>query len=276
LYNGRLQLLSLPISKKGKTVREVTEETVKIAGEILLSKFNEEKKVKNKGPKDIVTDVDVEVEKIIFEHLRSHFPEMDMIGEESFNGKMPSGFVWVVDPIDGTRNYAAGIPIFSIVVALSYDGEVVAGANFDPKKNELFVAEKGKGAFLNGRPINISEKTEIEKSIIGMDLSYNDNGGKFGFEIIQKLWPDIQTVRIIGSSALGISYVAGGRTDIYFNYNLKPWDIAAGILLVEEAGGVATDRKGQKANLFSEGIIVSNKTLHNSFLRITDKMNWRA
>ena len=266
---------SLPKSKKGKTVREVIEEAVKIAGEILLSKFNQEKKIKNKGPKDIVTDVDVEVERIIFEHLRSNFPEMGMIGEESFKGEMPSGFVWVVDPIDGTRNYAAGIPIFSIVVALSYDGEVVAGANFDPKKNELFIAEKGKGAFLNGRSINISEKTEIEKSIIGMDLSYNDNGGKFGFEIIQKLWPDIQTVRIIGSSALGISYVAAGRTDLYFNYYLKPWDIAAGILLVEESGGVATDRKGQKANLFSEGIIVSNKTLHNSFLEITDKMNWR-
>ena len=120
------------------------------------------------------------------------------------------------------------------------------------------------------------QKTEIEKAIIGMDLSYNDDGGKFGFEIIQKLWPDIQTVRIIGSSALGISYVAGGRTDIYFNYNLKPWDIAAGILLVEESGGIATDRKGQKANLFSEGIIVSNKTLHKSFLEITHNMNWRS
>ena len=266
---------SLPISKKGKTVTEVIEETVKMSGDILLSRFYQEKTIKTKGPKDIVTDVDIEIEKLIFEQLTNHYPEMSMIGEESFTGEMPSGFVWVVDPIDGTRNFAAGIPIFSIVVALSYEGEVVAGANFDPKKNELFMAERGKGAFLNGKQINISEKTEIEKSIIGMDLSYDDNGGKFGFEIIQKLWPDIQTVRIIGSSALGISYVAGGRTDLYFNYNLKPWDIAAGILLVEEAGGVATDRKGRKASLFSEGIIVSNRTLNNSFLKITDKMNWR-
>ena len=269
-------MTELPISKNGKTVRDVIEEAVRLAGDILLSKFNDEKKVKMKGPKDIVTDVDLEVEGIIFEHLKNNYPEMAMIGEESFKGKMPSGFVWIVDPIDGTRNYAAGIPIFSVVVALSYNGEVVAGANFDPKKNELFEAEKGKGALLNGRLINISEKTEIEKSIIGMDLSYNDNGGRFGFEIIQKLWPDIQTVRIIGSSALGISYVAGGRTDLYFNYNLKPWDIAAGILLVEESGGIATDRRGQKANLFSEGIIVSNKTLHRTFLEITHGMNWRS
>lgn len=268
-------LSSLPISKTGKSVIEVIEETVRISGGVLLSRFSQEKKIKSKGPKDIVTDVDVAVEKLIFEQLTSHFPDMGMIGEESFKGDMPGGFVWVVDPIDGTRNFAAGIPIFSIVLALSYDGEVVAGANFDPKKNELFIAEKGKGAFLNGKQINISDKTELEKSIIGMDLSYGDDGGRFGFEVIQKLWPDIQTVRIIGSSALGISYVAAGRTDLYFNYNLKPWDIAAGILLVEEAGGVATDRKGRKASLFSEGIIVSNQKLHNSFLNITDKMNWR-
>lgn len=273
--DGDLLLSSLPISKTGKSVIEVIEETVRISGDVLLSRFSQEKKIKSKGPKDIVTDVDVAVEKLIFEQLTSHFPGMGMIGEESFKGDMPGGFVWVVDPIDGTRNFAAGIPIFSIVLALSYDGEVVAGANFDPKKNELFIAEKGKGAFLNGKQINISDKTELEKSIIGMDLSYGDDGGRFGFEVIQKLWPDIQTVRIIGSSALGISYVAAGRTDLYFNYNLKPWDIAAGILLVEEAGGVATDRKGRKASLFSEGIIVSNQKLHNSFLNITDKMNWR-
>ncbi len=266
----------LPISKKGKTVRDVIEEAVRLAGNILLEKFNQPKKIKNKGPKDIVTDVDLEVERKIFKHLESNYPEMYMVGEESFTGKMPEGFVWIVDPLDGTRNYAAGIPIFSVVVALSYNGEVVAGANFDPKKNELFEAEKGKGAFLNGKKIKISDKTDIEKSIIGMDFSYSDNGGKFGLEIIQKLWPDIQTVRIIGSSALGISYVATGRTDLYFNYNLKPWDIAAGILLIEESGGIATDRKGQKANLFSEGILVSNTTLHRTFLEITHNMNWRS
>jgi len=269
-------LSALPISKKGKTVGEVIEEAVRLAGDILLKRFNETKTIKNKGPKDIVTDVDLEVEEIIFEHLENNYPEMSMIGEESYDGKMPDGFVWIVDPIDGTRNYAAGIPIFSVVVALSYNGQVIAGANFDPKKNELFEAEKGKGAFLNGNRIKISDKTEMEKSIIGMDLSYNDNGAKFGFEIIQKLWPDIQTVRIIGSSALGISYVATGRTDLYFNYNLKPWDIAAGILLIEESGGIATDRKGEKANLFSEGILVANATLHKTFLEITDNMKWRS
>ena len=107
-----------------------------MSGDILLSRFYQEKTIKTKGPKDIVTDVDIEIEKLIFEQLTNHYPEMSMIGEESFTGEMPSGFVWVVDPIDGTRNFAAGIPIFSIVVALSYEGEVVAGANFDPKKSQ--------------------------------------------------------------------------------------------------------------------------------------------
>jgi myo-inositol-1(or 4)-monophosphatase len=245
------------------------------AGEILMARFHSVKQVSYKGRGNIVTDVDTAVEEEMFSILRGEYPEMALLGEESAAGRGDSGYVWIVDPLDGTRNYASGIPFFSTVVGLALDGEVLVGINYDPARNDMFEAEKGQGAFLNGERMSVSDKTAIEDSIVGMDLSYNNEGAINGLDVIGSIWPGMQTARIMGSSAMGISYAAAGLTDLYFHHQLEPWDQVAGLLLVEEAGGIITDRTGKRAGLYSDGLIASNATLHAEFMRKTEGMAWR-
>ncbi len=255
---------------------EVAREISLRGGEIQVERFYEAKEISYKGPNDIVTDVDKKVEAMMSEALRREFPDMGFLGEESAGARPDDGYVWIVDPVDGTRNYAAGIPFFSLVVGLALDGEVLVGVNYDPMRNEMFHAERGKGAFLNDEPIHVSENAAVDGSILGVDLSYKaDEGARDSLDIIKKLWGRIQTTRIMGSSALGISYAAAGRNDLYFHPGLSPWDQVAGLLLVEEAGGVITDRTGKRAGLYSDGIIASNARIHADFMRLTDGMPWR-
>lgn len=266
----------IPLSKNGKSAAQVAREAALMAGKILMRQFYEPKVITFKGRGNLVTDVDTEVERQILTLLEIEYPYMSLLGEESDRVAADKGYVWIVDPIDGTRNYASGIPFFSVVIGLALDGEILVGVNYDPARDELFEAERGKGAFLNGKTICVSNKTNIADAILGMDLSYNDKGGTFSMEIIQTIWPEMQTTRIMGSAALGLSYVAAGRTDLYFHYQLEPWDQVAGILLLREAhGGIITDRTGQPASLHSEGIVASNRTLHGEFMRRTNGMNWR-
>lgn len=269
-------MVDIPKSTSGKSAMEVAREISLRGGEIQAERFYQAKEITYKGPNDIVTDVDKEIEAMMAETLRKEFPDMGFLGEESAGAQPDEGYVWIVDPVDGTRNYAAGIPFFSLVVGLALDGEVLVGINYDPMRNEMFHAERGKGAFLNDEPIHVSENTTIDGSILGVDLSYNaDEGASDSLDIIKKFWGQIQTTRIMGSSALGISYAAAGRHDLYFHPGLSPWDQVAGMLLVEEAGGVITDRTGKRAGLYSDGLIASNTALHADFMRLTDGMPWR-
>ena len=280
-------MVHLPTSTSGKTAMETALDVALKAGGILLKRFHQDMRITFKGRGNIVTDVDSEVESEVLATLSREFPDMGLLGEESSasdvgvsvsreKGVGPdSGYVWIVDPLDGTRNYASGIPFFSVVVGLALDGEVLVGVNYDPMRREMVHAERGKGAFLNDERIGVSEKSGIDECILGMDLSYNDEGAVNGLDLIQSLWPGMQTARIMGSSALGISYAAAGRNDIYFNHQLEPWDQVAGMLLVEEAGGIITDRAGKRAGLYSDGLIASNTTLHTEFMRKTEGMAWR-
>ena len=245
------------------------------AGEILVERFHQAKRISYKGRGNIVTDVDTEVEAEILGILGREFPAMGLVGEETASIRTDSGYVWIVDPLDGTRNYASGIPFFSVVVGLALDGEVLLGVNYDPWRQEMFHAEKGVGAFLNDEPIHVSEKSALEDSVLGMDLSYNNEGAVNGLNVILSVWPGMQTARIMGSSALGISYAAAGRTDLYFHHQLEPWDQVAGLLLVNEAGGIITDRTGKSAGLYSDGLVASNTALHAEFMRKTEGMAWR-
>ena len=264
-----------PHSASGKSARQVAREAALRAGEILLDRFRTSISVSYKGRGNIVTDVDTEVEKEMLGILRREYPDMGLLGEESSGVPAGEGYVWIVDPLDGTRNYASGIPFFSTVVGLAFDGEVLVGVNYDPVRNDLFDAERGGGAFLNGERVTVSERTELAECIIGTDLSYNNRGAANGLEVIREIWPGMQTARIMGSAALGLSYSATGRTDLYFHHQLEPWDQVAGLLLAEEAGGVVTDRTGRRAGLYSDGIVVSNRPLHSEFMRRTEGMAWR-
>ena len=244
---------------------EAARQAAEIGGAILLNRFDGVKEVSFKGRGNIVTDVDTEVEAAIFASL----------GRESKGASPESGPVWIVDPLDGTRNYASGIPFFAVVVGLALDGEVLVGVTYDPVRDEMFHAERGRGALLNGEPIRVSSRTSISDCIVGMDLSYSNDGAVNGLNVIRSIWPGMQTARVMGSAALGIAYAAAGRTDLYFHHQLEPWDQVTGILLVEEAGGVVTDRTGQRARLYSDGLVASNSSLHADFMRLTNGMPWR-
>ncbi len=267
-------MIEIPQSASGKAARQVAREAAIRAGEILLDRFRTSLSVSYKGRGNIVTDVDTEVEEEVLGILQREYPDMGLLGEESSGVHAGEGYVWIVDPLDGTRNYASGIPFFSTVVGLALDGEVLVGVNYDPVREDLFEAERGGGAFLNGERVTVSERKELAECIIGTDLSYNNRGAANGLEVIREIWPGMQTARIMGSAALGLSYAATGRTDLYFHHQLEPWDQVAGMLLAEEAGGIATDRSGRRAGLYSDGIVVSSRPLHSEFMRRVDGMAW--
>ena len=268
-------MTDIPRSMSGKTALEVARGAALVAGELLMERFHTAKVVSYKGRGNIVTDADTAVEQEIKALLTGEFPDMGLLGEETAGVRADDGYVWVIDPLDGTRNFASGIPFFSVVIGLALDGEPLVGVNYDPNRDEMIEAQRGGGAFLNGRRVHVSERSTIAESIVGMDLSYNNDGAVYGLDIIRSIWPGMQTARIMGSSALGISYAAAGRTDLYFHYQLQPWDQVAGILLVREAGGVITDRTGGPIGLYSDGLVASSATLHAEFMRRSEGMPWR-
>lgn len=269
------KLADIPLGSSGKTAMEVAREVSLKAGEMVAERFYQVKEISEKGRGDIVTDVDRASEDLIRSMLAEEYPDMGFLGEESLGAQADSGYVWIVDPVDGTRNYALGIPFFSLVVGLALDGEVLVGVTYDPMTREMFHAERGKGAFLNDEPIHVSDKPSLAEIIIGMDLGYGDQGAVNGLNVISTIWPGMYSARIMGSAALGLSYTAAGRYDLYFHHSLSPWDQVAGMLLVEEAGGIVTDRNGKRASLYSDGIIASNAAIHADFLRKTEGMAWR-
>ena len=152
-----------------------------------------------------------------------------MLAEESGeSGSADSPYVWIVDPVDGTRNYAIGVPYFATTIALARDGEVVYGATYDPSRDEMFEARRGGGATCNGEPVRVSERTSLSMATLATDMGYNDAMAGFALQLLDRLWPGMQAVRIMGSAALGLAYTASGRADVYFHHCLAPWDIAAG------------------------------------------------
>ena len=268
-------MADIPLSTSGRTALDVALDAATLAGQMVADRFYETKDIFAKGVGDIVTDVDKNSEKLIKSILDREFPDMGFLGEESDGDRADKGYVWITDPVDGTRNYAAGIPCVSVVIGLALDGEVLVGVTYDPLLKEMFHAERGKGAFLNDKPIHISEKTNMGEGILGMDMSYGNEMSMQGLDVFKAIWPDMWSVRLMGSSALGLAYAASGRYDLYFHGGLSPWDQVSGMLLIEEAGGIVTDRSGNRATLYSDGIVASNKTLHLDFMRRTEGMEWR-
>ncbi len=247
-----------------------------MAGQIIVDRFDSTLDIRFKGKNDIVTDVDLAAEKAVLGLLRSEFPEFGVLAEESAPIDSDSGYTWVVDPLDGTRNYANGIPHFCTVVALAKGAEMVVGITYDPVRKERFVAEAGNGAFLNGAPMSVTDAQDVSQAAICFDLGYVDAKAGLALDMIRSLWPNVRSLRLMGSSALGIAYAAAGRVDMYFHHALSPWDVASGLLLVREAGGIVVDRQGATANLHTPSIIAANPTLVGNFLKTTEGLPWRT
>ena len=233
------------------------------------------KEVSFKGRNDLLTNVDLLAEKEILGILTKEYPHFGILSEESEEIKGNSKYAWIVDPLDGTRNFASGIPHCATAIALAKGNTVVLGVIYDSLRNELFTAIRGEGAKLNGNLISVSSESEIDQCLLGFDMGYSDEQGSLALDMVQALWPGVQSIRIMGSAALGLAYVACSRIEIYFHHHLSPWDLAAGLVLVEEAGGVLVNRQGDSLTFKSPSVIASSLNTSNRFLHVTAGMAWR-
>mgnify|MGYP001183984064 FL=1 len=268
--------LKLPVSTSGRGAMDVALDAVRAAGELIRAGWNTEKEITFKGRADIVTDVDLASEKKILEILTGEFPDFGILAEESKPVAGSAPYTWVVDPLDGTRNYAHGIPHFCSIVALAEGNDIVAGVIYDPVREEMFTAQQGGGAYLNGSRISVSITKELGRCLLSCDLGYVDEKAGLALDLVRSLWPGMYSMRMMGSAGLGVAYAAAGRVDLFFHHSLAPWDIAAGLIIIQEAGGVVVDRQGHKATLFSPSVICSSAPLVETFLKATDGHPWRT
>ena len=230
-------------STKMKSHLELAVEAVQKAGELLRKKTGHKLVVHSTTDHDIKLELDVQCQTLLTDHLLRHTPDFSILGEEGEHGNPASSHRWIVDPIDGTVNFFYGVPHYCITVALQKrlsrkpeDFETIAGVTLDPVRNELFTAEKGKGAFLDGRPIRVSTRSKIGDSVMAIGFSKTNESAQLGLGTFQKYNLKAKKLRVMGAAALDLAYVASGRLDAYYEY-VRIWDIAAGLLLVPEAGG---------------------------------------
>ncbi len=242
------------------------------AGLIHLKYFRRDKKVKTKSSSfDLVTIADTEAEEAAVSFIRSKFPFHNVIAEENKYPEYDSDYTWVIDPLDGTNNFALGLPIFCASVGLIHKGEVIVGAVYDVTRDELFYARKGKGAFLNGRRIRVNGATSLKQALLITGFYY-DRGQKM-IETLEQIkqfhFKQIIGIRRLGAAALDLCYVAGGRATGFWEFQLNPWDFVAGKLIVEEAGGKVTGQRNEPISLFKKYFIVaSNAKIHKAMLSV--------
>ncbi|MBI5206160.1 MAG: inositol monophosphatase [Candidatus Firestonebacteria bacterium] len=243
------------------------------AGKLQRNTYQKSKKIHYKGEINLVTDIDLKCEKIIKRIILKNFPDHSILAEESDEKKTISIYRWIIDPLDGTTNFAHGYPVFCVSIALEKQGEIILGVIFDPVKNELFLARKGRGAFLNGKKIKVSNIDSVTKSLLvtGFPYDIREDNNNNNLNYFSKMSLSAQAVRRDGSAALDLAYIACGRFDGYWELKLSPWDIASGILLIEEAGGKATDISGGKISLNSRTIVSSNGKIHQEMIDILGK-----
>ncbi len=245
-------------------------ETAREAGQILLEKFGRKINISMKGDINLVTEADLASEKHIIEKIRSRYPKHSILAEESGEaiGIDDATWKWIIDPLDGTTNYAHGYPCFCVTIALEYQGEIIIGVTFDPTRGELFAAEKGQGATLNGRQIRVSDTEKLSESLIVTGFPYDFKQREDFARHLTDFLLYSRGVRRDGSAAIDMAYVACGRFDGFWEEGLHPWDVAAGVLLIEEAGGRVSYYDDSKFSIYKPPICASNGLIHVEMLNI--------
>ena len=224
--------------------------------------------IEDKGKNDFVTEVDKNAEEIIISTIQKSYPDHAFLAEES-GQRGESDYLWVIDPLDGTTNFLHSFPHFAVSIALKQKGILNQAVVYDPLKQELFTATKGKGAQLNNRKIRVSSKKELDGALLGTGFPYSDEKAMLKFiESYKALFPKVAGIRRAGVASLDLAYVASGRLDGFWEFNLKPWDIAAGVLLIQEAGGIRAELSGGLDYLESGNIISANPKLLKAMLKI--------
>src|SRR5215208_6794382 len=259
-----------PIWKDENLAREleVALSAAKEAGEVLRKGFGWQHSIRYKGEVDLVTEVDEQAEQVIREILLGAFPAYGMLAEEGGALVGEEDARWIVDPLDGTTNYAHGLPIFAVSIALERAGEVVVGVVHDPMREETYLAERGGGATLNGERIRVSDTDELIQALIATGFPYDRAEMPEALELFGRFAVITRGMRRLGSTALDLCYVAAGRLDGYYERGIWAWAIAAGSVIVEEAGGKLTDYRGGVLNLDGREIVASNGRLHPSIMRL--------
>lgn len=238
----------------------------KAAGEILQKSFGKDVKVYDKGESDFYTDSDLECEHKIREIILKQYPDHEFLGEEHGRTEGQNEHVWIVDPLDGTANFIAGIPLFSVSIALEISGELEVGVVCNPISGELFTAEKGKGAYLNGERLKISDQKDSSKAIFAFGRGYGEEEQQKFINIFSRLHNKIRGTRIIGSAAIDLAYTAAGKLDGYACIGGKLWDYAAGALLVQESGGTLLNLDGLPWHFFEPNIVAGNVRMVDAIL----------
>jgi myo-inositol-1(or 4)-monophosphatase len=244
------------------------------AGKIIQSYFNGTFVINHKeGINNLVTEVDHLAEQKIISVIKATYPTHSIIGEESGENIQLSDYQWVIDPIDGTVNFAHGIPLCCVSIGLLLNGRVLMGAVYNPMMNELFFAEKGKGATLNGKPIKVSGKSDFKTAFLvtGFPYKWPENSLEHPVKVFERMVLEGLPIRRLGSAAIDLCWVACGRFDGFWEYNLSAWDVAAGYLIVLEAGGTITDFDGNIGNVFDKQTLATNGLIHKDILSVINR-----
>ena len=238
------------------------------AGALLAGYFERRVRVELKGEFDIVTEADRASEKLIVARLGERFPAHAVVAEEGFGHDTSSAeYRWYVDPLDGTTNFAHGFPMFNTTLALEHKGELIAGVIFDPVHNEMFSAERGGGAYLNGARIAVSKAPDLDSSLLATGFPSRKRHQNVNVHFFYQMAMMTHGVRRAGSAALDLAYVACGRLDGYWEFGLSPWDMAAGVVIVREAGGATSDMHGEPVNVRGPTVMADNGHIHAEMLR---------
>ena len=238
------------------------------AGELILTLSSRDRQISYKSSRDMVTEVDKASESYIVSEINRLYPEHEILAEEGGGTSSHSSpYKWIIDPLDGTTNFVHGFPVFAVSIGLQFEDELFVAAVYDPHRQELFTAGKGRGAFLNGESISVSHTLELNKSLLATGFSYfNDDYFQLNMELWASIYGKTQGVRRAGSAAIDLAWLACGRLDGLWEFSLKPWDIAAGALLVTEAGGQVTGPQGEVLDLADGHIIAANPSIHHHII----------
>jgi len=245
-------------------------ETAREAGQILLEKFGRKINISKKGDINLVTEADFASEKHIIEKIHTYYPKHSILAEESGDAVVigDSKWKWIIDPLDGTTNYAHGYPCFCVTLALEHDGEIVVGVTFDPTRNEMFASEKGSGATLNNKTLRVSETRELKDALLVTGFPYDAREREDFARHFTGFTHKSRGIRRDGSAAIDMAYVACGRFDGFWEEGLHAWDVAAGVLLIEEAGGRVSYYDGSPFSIYQPPICASNHLIHAEMLEV--------
>ncbi len=247
---------------------ETATEIAREAGAMLANYFERRVAYELKGEFDLVTEADRASERLVVERLRAHFPSHGIVAEEGGGHETASEFRWYVDPLDGTTNFAHGFPVYNVTLGLERAGEIICGVIYDPERREMFSAERGSGAWLNNRRIQVSKAARLKESLLATGFPSYKRHLSVNIHFYHQLAMASHGVRRAGSAAIDLAWVACGRMEGFWEFGLNPWDMAAGMLLVEEAGGRVSDMHGGPAKVGNPKLLADNGRIHEEILAV--------